>query len=88
MCGHTYVVTLVEIPACRKLSGIKVDLVALVVAWIDQNHQAGVYVQSGKTPADDLRKALEHVPSEKLLGVVLNRQKTSSKRYGYGYYYR
>jgi non-specific protein-tyrosine kinase len=47
-----------------------------------------VVVQSGKTPADDLRKALEHVPSEKLLGVVLNRQKTSSKRYGYGYYYR
>jgi Mrp family chromosome partitioning ATPase len=47
-----------------------------------------VVVRSGKTPADDLRKALEHVPSEKLLGVVLNRQKTSSKRYGYGYYYR
>src|ERR1039457_5321944 len=37
-CGHTYVVSLVEIPARRKLSGIKVDLVALVVSWIDQNH--------------------------------------------------
>ena len=45
-------------------------------------------VQAGKTPADDLRKALEHLPSEKLLGLVLNRQKTSPKRYGYGHYYR
>jgi protein-tyrosine kinase len=46
-----------------------------------------VVVQSGKTPAEDLRKALEHLPAEKVLGLVLNRQKTSSKQYGYGYYY-
>src|ERR1035438_9449209 len=52
LCGHTYVVSLVEIPAYRKLSGIKIDLVALVVSWIDQNHQTGVDVQSGKTSAE------------------------------------
>ena len=43
-------------------------------------------VQSGKTPADDLREALEHVPADRLLGLVLNRQKTPSKRYGSGRY--
>ena len=47
-----------------------------------------VVVQGGKTPAEDLKKALEHLPSEKVLGLVLNRRKASMKQYGYGYYHR
>ena len=40
-----------------------------------------VVVQSGRTPAEDLKKALEQMPKEKVLGVVLNRQKASTKGY-------
>lgn len=45
-----------------------------------------VVVQSGRTPAEDLRKALEHMPKEKVLGVVLNRQTASTKGYPYAAY--
>ena len=44
-----------------------------------------VVVQSGRTSAEDLRKALDQMPREKVLGVVMNRQKASPKRYGYPY---
>jgi protein-tyrosine kinase len=40
-----------------------------------------VVVQSGRTPAEDVRKALDQMPSEKVLGVVLNRQKAAAKEY-------
>lgn len=36
-----------------------------------------VVVQSGRTAVEDVRKALEQMPREKVLGVVLNRQKAS-----------
>lgn len=40
-----------------------------------------IVVQSGRTAAEDLSKALEQMPREKVLGVVLNRQKASAKNY-------
>ena len=40
-----------------------------------------VVVQSGQTPIEDIKKALEQMPREKVLGVVLNRQKASIKDY-------
>jgi protein-tyrosine kinase len=48
-----------------------------------------VVVQSGRTPAEGLKKALQQMPQEKLMGLVLNRHEASSKQYGYatGYYY-
>jgi len=38
-------------------------------------------VQSGRTAVEDVRKALEQMPREKVLGLVLNRQKASTKGY-------
>jgi protein-tyrosine kinase len=40
-----------------------------------------VVVQVGRTPIEDVKKALEQMPKEKVLGLVLNRQKTSTKDY-------
>jgi protein-tyrosine kinase len=45
-----------------------------------------VVVQSGRTAAEDLRKALDLMPQEKVLGIVLNRQKSSTKGYPYAAY--
>jgi protein-tyrosine kinase len=44
-------------------------------------------VQAGKTPLPDVKKALDMLPREKILGIVLNRHKGVPKRYYYGYYY-
>ena len=49
-----------------------------------------VVVQADKTPVEDLQHALEMVPQEKLLGLVVNRSKDATdadRRYGYGYGY-
>ena len=42
-------------------------------------------VQAGKTPLPDVKKALEMLPREKILGIVLNRHDEISPKY---YYYR
>jgi len=45
-------------------------------------------VQAGKTPLPDVKKALEMLPREKILGIVLNRHEGVQKKYYYGYYGR
>jgi non-specific protein-tyrosine kinase len=47
-----------------------------------------VVVQAGKTPLPDVKKALEMLPREKILGIVLNRHEGVQKKYYYGYYGR
>ena len=42
-------------------------------------------VQAGKTPLPDVKKALEMLPREKVLGIVLNRHQESQKQYYYEY---
>jgi non-specific protein-tyrosine kinase len=46
-----------------------------------------VVVQAGKTPLPEIKKALEMLPKEKVLGIVLNRHEESTKPY-YRQYYR
>jgi hypothetical protein len=43
-------------------------------------------VQAGKTPLPDVKKALEMLPQEKILGIVLNRHEATQKDYYYPYY--
>jgi non-specific protein-tyrosine kinase len=50
--------------------------------WVDK---VVMVVRAGETPLPDVKKALEMLPREKVLGIVLNRHETSSKNY---YYYR
>ena len=38
-------------------------------------------VQAGQTPLPEIKKALQMLPQEKILGVILNRQKESAKPY-------
>ena len=45
-------------------------------------------VHAGKTPLPDVKKALEMLPREKVLGIVLNRHEGVQKKYYYGYYGR
>ena len=45
-------------------------------------------VQAGKTPLPDVKKALEMLPREKILGIVLNRHEGIQKSYYYGYYHK
>jgi len=45
-------------------------------------------VQAEKTPLADVKKVLEMLPREKVLGIVLNRHDGAQKRYYYGYYGR
>jgi non-specific protein-tyrosine kinase len=40
-------------------------------------------VQAGKTPLPDVKKALEMLPQEKILGIVLNRHEATPKDYYY-----
>ena len=42
-----------------------------------------VVVQAERTPLEDIRRALEMVPEGKLLGLVVNRQKSAVKAYPY-----
>jgi non-specific protein-tyrosine kinase len=42
-------------------------------------------VQAGKTPLPEVKKALEMLPEEKILGIVLNRHEGTQKNY---YYYK
>jgi len=42
-----------------------------------------VVVQAGKTPLPDVKKALELLPQEKILGFVLNRQESSQDNHYY-----
>jgi non-specific protein-tyrosine kinase len=42
-------------------------------------------VQAGKTPLPEVKKALEMLPKEKILGIVLNRNEDVRKSYYYGY---
>ena len=42
-------------------------------------------VQAGKTPLPEVKKALEILPKEKILGIVLNRNEDVRKSYYYGY---
>ena len=44
-------------------------------------------VQAGKTPLPEVKKALELLPKEKVLGIVLNRHEASTRPY-YAPYYR
>jgi protein-tyrosine kinase len=37
-------------------------------------------VQAGKTPVPDVKRALQFLPKDKVLGIVLNRMETSSKK--------
>jgi Mrp family chromosome partitioning ATPase len=39
--------------------------------------------QAGKTPLPDVQKALEMLPKEKILGIVLNRHDEPQKEYYY-----
>lgn len=43
-----------------------------------------VVVQAGKTSMDDVRKALQFIPKEKVLGLVLNRCLSAQPAYYYG----
>lgn len=43
-------------------------------------------VQAGKTPLPVVKKALEMLPQEKILGIVLNRDEETPKNYYYPYY--
>jgi Mrp family chromosome partitioning ATPase len=43
-------------------------------------------VQAGKTPLPDIRKALGALPQEKVLGIVLNRNKSSQNNHYYPNY--
>jgi non-specific protein-tyrosine kinase len=43
-------------------------------------------VQAGKTPLPDVKKALDMLPQEKVLGIVLNRHEGSTKPYYHSYY--
>ena len=45
-------------------------------------------VEEGKSSMRDVKKALEVIPSDKLLGFVLNRQKHDFKQYSNYAYYR
>ena len=45
-----------------------------------------IVVEWGKTPLEEIQKAMDLIPQEKFLGFVLNRQKTRPKGY-YGYNY-
>jgi non-specific protein-tyrosine kinase len=45
-----------------------------------------VVVRSGYTPARDIKNAIQMLPKEKVLGMVLNGQKPSPKSYYAGYY--
>ena len=47
-----------------------------------------VVVQAGQTSVQDVNRALELLPTEKILGLVLNRQTSQLKTYSYGYGYR
>jgi non-specific protein-tyrosine kinase len=43
-------------------------------------------VQAGKTPLPEVKRALDMLPKEKVLGIVLNRHEGSTKPYYYTYY--
>jgi non-specific protein-tyrosine kinase len=43
-------------------------------------------VRAGKTPLPDVQRALEMLPKEKILGIVLNRHDEPQKNYYYRYY--
>jgi protein-tyrosine kinase len=43
-------------------------------------------VQAGKTPLPDVKKALDLLPQEKVLGIVLNRHEGSTEPYYHSYY--
>jgi non-specific protein-tyrosine kinase len=43
-------------------------------------------VQAGKTPLPEVKRALEMLPKDKVLGIVLNRHEASTKPYYYPYY--
>ncbi len=49
--------------------------------WVDH---IILVVQSGKTPMPDLKRALEMLPRDKILGIVLNRHE--SPKNGHYYY--
>jgi non-specific protein-tyrosine kinase len=44
--------------------------------------------QAGKTPLPDVQKALEMLPKEKILGIVLNRHDEPQKEYYYSKQYQ
>ncbi|MCP4626861.1 MAG: AAA family ATPase [bacterium] len=46
-----------------------------------------IVVEAGRTPVKDIKQARKLIPDEKLVGFVLNRQKTALKAY-YNYYTR
>jgi non-specific protein-tyrosine kinase len=43
-------------------------------------------VAEGRTPNNDIKAALQMIPQEKFLGLVMNRKELARKP-GYGYYY-
>ncbi len=56
---------------------------ALVLAPLVDH--AVLVVQAGKTPLPEIKKALEMLPKEKVLGIVLNRDEDVKKSYYYEY---
>ncbi len=44
-------------------------------------------VEAGATPYNLVKRAVDEIGSERTLGIVLNRAKTSPHAYGYGYSY-
>ena len=52
ICGHHDVISKVEIPACREVGGIKGDLIACFVSWINQSQYSGVHVKHREIPIE------------------------------------
>jgi exopolysaccharide/PEP-CTERM locus tyrosine autokinase len=43
-------------------------------------------VEAGKTPREQIRKAVEQLNGRNILGLVMNKSKEKNRAYGYGYY--
>jgi non-specific protein-tyrosine kinase len=58
--------------------------VADALAFVPLVDYVVVVVQAGKTPLPDIKKAMEVLPQEKILGIVLNRRSVPAETF---YYY-